>query len=64
MDKQPKNYTEAIAEVEKILAEFNSGALDVDALAAKVKRATELIAWCKTRLTKAENDVNKVLTDD
>ncbi len=64
MEKQPKNYGEAIAEVERILARFGDGTLDVDALAAQVKRATELIAWCKGRLAKAENDLNEVLGGD
>lgn len=59
--KQPKSYGEAIAEVESILARFSGGELDVDTLAAQVKRATELIAWCRTRLEKAEQDVAEAL---
>ncbi len=61
--QQPKTYTEAIAEVEKILARFADSSLDVDTLAAEVKRATELIAWCTGRLAKAEREVNDVLND-
>ncbi len=63
MEKQPKNYGEAIAEVEKILARFSDGSLDVDTLAAEVKRATELVGWCKTRLAKAEKEVTEVLNE-
>jgi exodeoxyribonuclease VII small subunit len=61
--KTPKSYSEAISEVEKILARFGDGSLDVDTLAAEVKRATELIAWCKGRLAKAEKEVGEVLGD-
>ncbi len=61
MEKQPKSYGEAIAEVEKIIARFGAGELDVDTLAAEVKRATQLIAWCKVRLAKAEKEVGEVL---
>lgn len=61
MEKQPESYSEAIAEVEKILGRFAGGELDVDTLAAEVKRATELIKYCKERLAKAEKDVNEVL---
>ena len=61
MEKQPKSYGEAIAEVEAILARFSGSELDVDTLAAQVKRATELIAWCRRRLEKAEKDVTKAL---
>jgi exodeoxyribonuclease VII small subunit len=62
MEKQPKSYGEAIAEVEKILARFGDGSLDVDTLAARVGRATELIGWCRERLAKAEKDVADVLS--
>lgn len=61
MAKKELAYTEAMAEIEKILARLRSEDMDVDSLAAEVKRATELIASCKERLRKAEADVNKVL---
>ena len=57
-------YAEAIAEIEAILERFNSEQFDVDTLAAQVKRATELIAMCRKRLRKAEDDVAKVLKED
>lgn len=55
------SYSESIAEVERILDRFNTQQMDVDTLAAEVKRATELIAQCKERLYKAERDVAEVL---
>jgi len=58
-----KTYGEAMAEVEAILAEFESGDMDVDRLSAEVKRATELIKFCKARLGKAEKDVAGILDD-
>ena len=61
MAKKELTYTEAMAEIEKILARLRSEEMDVDGLAAEVKRATELIAACKARLRKAEEKVNKVL---
>ena len=54
-------YTEAMAEVEQILEKFNTRQMDVDTLAAEVKRATELIAQCKERLVRAEREVAEVL---
>ena len=54
-------YAEAMAEIERILAKFRSEEMSVDDLAADVKRATELIAVCRERLHKAEEDVKKVL---
>ena len=61
MAKKELAYAEAMAEIEKILARLRSEEMDVDSLAAEVKRATERIASCKERLRKAEADVNKVL---
>ena len=61
MAKKELTYTEAMAEIEKILARLRSEEMDVDGLAAEVKRATELIASCKARLRTAEEKVNKVL---
>lgn len=59
--KQEFSYAEAMAEVEQILARFNTQQMDVDTLAAEVKRATELIAQCKERLVRAEREVAEVL---
>ena len=59
--KQELPYAEAMAEIEKILARFRSDEMDDDSLAAEVRRATELIASCRERLRKAEEEVNKTL---
>ena len=61
MAKKELTYAEAMAEIEKILGRLRSEEMNVDGLAAEVKRATELIASCKARLRKAEADVNEVL---
>ena len=61
MAKKQLTYGEATAQIEKILARLRSEEMDVDTLAAEVKRATELIASCKERLRKAEAEVNKIL---
>ena len=61
MAKKELTYAEAMANIEKSLGRLRSEEMDVDSLAAEVKRATELIASCKAKLRKAEADVNKVL---
>ena len=60
MEKE-KTYSEALAELEAILAGFESGSADIDTLAAQVGRATELIKLCRARLTKVEADVKEAL---
>lgn len=61
MEKKNITYSKAIKEVEDILERLNNDELDVDTLAAEVKRAGELIAVCKAKLRKAEDDVAKVI---
>ena len=54
------NYGEAMAEIEKILASLQEENADVDTLAERVKRASELIAACRAKLRKAESEVNAI----
>ncbi|RNC64860.1 exodeoxyribonuclease VII small subunit [Proteiniphilum sp. X52] len=56
-------YTEAKKELEAIVFAIESGELDVDALTEKVKRASELIAFCKEKLTKTDIELQKILDD-
>lgn len=62
MKEQP-NYTEAFEELQQIVAEIEDGAISVDELSEKVKRAMALIKICKLKLTTTEEDVNKILRD-
>lgn len=62
MNQQP-NYTEAFEELQAIVSEIENGQISVDELSDKVKRATELIRICKTKLTTTEENVNKILKD-
>ena len=61
MAKKKLTYTEAVAEIEQILVRLRSEQIDVDTLAAEVKRATELIAQCKAQLTDVEKAVKAEL---
>ena len=61
MGKKELNYSEASAEIERILARLRSEEMDVDDFAAQVARATELIAQCKKKLLKTEAEVNRIL---
>ena len=55
------SYTEAISELEAIVAEIEQGEITIDTLSEKVKRAAELIKVCKNKLSSTEEDVNKIL---
>lgn len=54
-------YEEALLEVERILGRIQREEITVDSLAAEVGRATALIADCRARLRKTEEEVSKIL---
>ncbi len=56
-------YADAMAELDEILDELERDDLDVDVLAERVKRASELIKLCRTRIARAQDDVDKIVVD-
>jgi exodeoxyribonuclease VII small subunit len=63
MSKSKLTYTSAITELEAIVQDIESGEIDVDVLTAKVKRASELIKFCKDSLRNTQKEVQKTLVD-
>ena len=63
MAKKNLSYSEAIASIEDILQQIETGELDVDELALKVKQATELLKLCKEKLFSTEKEIEKILKD-
>lgn len=59
----PDGYDAAFTELKAILEALQQEEIGVDALAEKVKRAADLIAFCGERLRKAEGEVQKVLNE-
>ncbi len=57
------SYSEAVAELETILAALRSESCDVDTLAERTRRAAELLGECRRRLTMTEEELSKVLAD-
>lgn len=56
-------FLTAKKELENIVKDIQSGEMDVDVLTEKVKRASELIAYCKEKLTKTESELQKIIED-
>ena len=63
--KKPEapGYADAMAELEDILEELEGDDLDVDVLADRVRRASELIKTCRERIARAQTDVDRIVTD-
>ena len=53
----PKDYESALAEIEAIVAEMESGQLPLDASLAAYKRGAELLSYCRQQLADAEQQV-------
>jgi len=56
-------YEEAMKRLEEIVSEIESGRLDIDAISSHLKKAKELIAFCRKRLEDADADISKILED-
>ncbi|OXA69791.1 exodeoxyribonuclease VII small subunit [Flavobacterium aquidurense] len=60
--KETLTYEAAYAELAAIAKEIENETISVDVLAIKVKRASELIAFCQTKLKSTESEVNKIIS--
>lgn len=64
MTDEPASYAEAEQELAAILQELDGAMIDVDVLTARVRRARELIQWCRDRVRAAELTVTELLAED
>jgi exodeoxyribonuclease VII small subunit len=53
----PKDYESALAELETIVGEMESGQLPLEASLAAYKRGAVLLHYCRQQLTEAEQEV-------
>ena len=56
-------YEEALAQLETIVRKMASNELDIDEIAVQLKTAQRLIAFCKDKLTKTEEEIQKIKED-
>src|SRR5258706_9065601 len=55
------NYEDAYTELQNIAAAIQDELVTVDELSQKLKRASELIVFCQTKLRATEKEVNKII---
>jgi exodeoxyribonuclease VII small subunit len=55
-------YEQAFEELKQIEADIQNETVSVDVLAAKIKRASELITICQAKLKNTEQEVNKIIS--
>ncbi len=61
MAKKEQTYGEAMKELQEIMYAVENEELDVDVLMEKVKKAAALIKFCKEKLVKTNDEIQKVL---
>lgn len=55
------SYNQAIAEIENILREMQSENCDIDKLAVNTRRAAQLLAICREKLLRTEQEVQNII---
>ena len=56
----PSNYEDALAELERLVADMEGGQMPLDRLVEGYRRGAELLGYCRSRLDAVEEQV-KVL---
>ena len=64
MKNKKKSYREALSEIEEIIGKLENGDADIDEITEEVKRASELIKYCKQKLHSTEQELNDILSVD
>ena len=62
--KQEIKYEAAFAELQTIVRRMENDELDIDQMSEQLKRAQDLIKLCKEKLTKAEEDIQKIISEN
>ena len=62
--KQEIKYEAAFRELQTIVRRMENDELDIDQMSEQLKRAQDLIKLCKEKLTKAEEDIQKILSEN
>ena len=62
--KQKMKYEAAFAELQSIVQRMENDELDIDQLTTQLKRTQELIKLCRDKLTKTDEEIKKILTEE
>ncbi len=64
MTKHKITYTDAVTELENILAELESNTdIHLEIISEKVKRAAELMDFCKKQLHELDEELEKMIEE-
>ena len=55
-----KSFDKAFEELQKIVSQLQSDEMGIDNLSTQLKKATELVGFCKEKLRSVEEDIKKI----
>lgn len=64
MENQEMKYEKAVCELEDIVDKMERDELDIDQLSEQLKRAKVLVKLCKDKLTKTDEEIKKLLSEE
>jgi len=63
MENNEMRYEEAMERLEQIVAQIEGNKLDIDQIGEKMKEAKGLIAFCREKLYRTEQEIGQILGD-
>lgn len=63
MNTNNLTYEEAIQQVELLIAQIENNEISIDDLAEKIRLASEYLSFCKEKLHKVNEEIEKVLKE-
>lgn len=63
MEEKELTYKTAMERLETLTKEMENGDIAIDQLATKLKEAQQLLQFCKDKLTKADEEVRKLMDE-
>ena len=57
-------YEKAVCELEEIVDKMERDELDIDQLSEQLKRAKVLVKLCKDKLTRTDEEIKKLLSEE
>ena len=62
--KQELKYEAAFAELQAIVRKMENDELDIDQMSDQLRRAQQLIKLCKDKLTKTDEEIKKIWSEE
>jgi len=59
-----KNFDKAYQELQNIVEQLQGDDISIDKLSAHIKKATELVKYCKSKLRNVEEEIASVSEED